>query len=417
MLLVLLAATAPGRLAAQTTPGMDTAPPSAETLADLEKLAKGGNAKAQNQLGTYYFIRSLAGENKDYPLAVTWFELAAAQNEAHALFNLGVCYERGLGVTKDLKRALEYYRQAADLGLEKAQLNCALTLQEMRGNAEAARYFEMAAKQGNVVCQREFGRMLVLGTGVPQDTRRGLDFLERAANNGDTTAQLFLAECYAGQHAGVTPDAERMVDFLWLAAGRDVPEAFAKIAFCYEEGLGLAKDTTLAVRWYQQALDRGYAQAAINLGHCYAVGRGVPQDQRKAFELYQRAADLNLPLGHYNLGVAYALGEGVAIDEQRAFTHFQIAAQAGLMRAQYNLGVSYEEGRGTEADLPKAYHWYRLAAEQGDDNACVALAWCLWRGRGTAVDQEQARQWMQKAAQRQHPAALAGLAEMAAPAP
>jgi uncharacterized protein len=398
-----------GCLLATLGPVAGQTPKTHDSLTMLEQLAKEGNPKAQNQLGTYYFVRSLAGGTDDYALAVSWFEKAAAQGEANALFNLGVCHERGLGVKVDMKKALDYYRQAADLGLEKAQLNCALTLQEMRGNAEAVKYFTMAANQGNVVCQRELGQMLIKGSNIDQDVEQGLHYLRKAASSGDAQAALFLADCFAGVYPGVERNPEQMVDYLWQAANRNVPEALAKIGFCYEEGIGLPKDTTIAVRWYQRAVERGYHQALINLAECYSVGKGVRQDAKQAFTLYQRAADLNLPLGHFNLGVAYALGEGTPVNERQAFTHFRAAAQAGLARAQYNLGVSYEEGRGTEPDAQQAFHWYREAARQNDANAQFALGMCYLSGKGTAADRDQARAMFEAAARQQHPDAREAL--------
>ncbi|CAF3690435.1 unnamed protein product [Rotaria socialis] len=42
---------------------------------------------------------------------------------ASALYNLGICYERGIGVEKDRAKACDYYRQASTLGHIHAQFN------------------------------------------------------------------------------------------------------------------------------------------------------------------------------------------------------------------------------------------------------------------------------------------------------
>ena len=49
--------------------------------------------------------------------------LSSAQGSTHALFNLGFGHERGDGVARDAKKAVAYYRKAADAGDASAQLN------------------------------------------------------------------------------------------------------------------------------------------------------------------------------------------------------------------------------------------------------------------------------------------------------
>lgn len=63
------------------------------------------------------------GVDIDIKLAVTWYKLAAEQNHAPALFNLGNCYEHGIGVTPDLEKAEELYRKSSDMGNGNAMTN------------------------------------------------------------------------------------------------------------------------------------------------------------------------------------------------------------------------------------------------------------------------------------------------------
>ena len=53
--------------------------------------------------------------------AAYWYGKAADQNFARAQFNLGVSYENGTGVEKDMSRALSLYRKAAGQGYNPAQ--------------------------------------------------------------------------------------------------------------------------------------------------------------------------------------------------------------------------------------------------------------------------------------------------------
>lgn len=58
-----------------------------------------------------------------YVTAVSHLKLATSHNHAGATFNLGLCYEQGLGVEKDMKMALECYQIASQLGHAKAMYN------------------------------------------------------------------------------------------------------------------------------------------------------------------------------------------------------------------------------------------------------------------------------------------------------
>jgi len=63
------------------------------------------------------------------------------------------------------------------------------------------------------------------------------------------------------------------------------------LAWMYDHGSGVPKDTGEAVKWYRRAADQGSAEARTNLGRCYAGGGGVPQDMAEAAKWYRKAAD------------------------------------------------------------------------------------------------------------------------------
>jgi len=89
--------------------------------------AEEGNALAQLQLGTNYYLGE-GGVEINHVEAVRWFEMAAAQGLAHAQFNLGYCYSTGVVVgtssvsyRQDLERAAELFRLAAEQGHQGAK--------------------------------------------------------------------------------------------------------------------------------------------------------------------------------------------------------------------------------------------------------------------------------------------------------
>jgi TPR repeat protein len=53
--------------------------------------------------------------------AIEWLQKAAAQQHTEALYDLGIMYRDGEGVTKDTMKAIELFKKAASQGHVKAQ--------------------------------------------------------------------------------------------------------------------------------------------------------------------------------------------------------------------------------------------------------------------------------------------------------
>jgi TPR repeat protein len=53
---------------------------------------------------------------QDDKQAVFWYQKAADQGLASAEFNLGVCYEKGQGISQDFSQAVLWYQKAAHQG-------------------------------------------------------------------------------------------------------------------------------------------------------------------------------------------------------------------------------------------------------------------------------------------------------------
>ena len=372
----------------------------------LMKEGNDGNPEAQAKLGTVFFNGGL-GQQQDQKLAVFWYQKAADQKHVLANFNLGLCYDKGLGVAADPVQALKYYQ---------AQLNAAVTFRDVesvRDMKQAAAYFKMAADQGNLLCQREYGRMLLAGDGVPSKPEEAVRYITQAAKAGDTAAQLLAADIYAGRYLTVARDDAKMVDFLWQAATNNEPEALAKIGFCYEEGIGLPRDQTLAIKWYTKGADLGSPEAMVNLGSCYSQGKGgLARDDKVAVKWYERGAEQNYPLAWHNLGIAYLTGRGVKEDPVKAAEYFEKAAKANLPSAQYHLSVMYERGMGVPENPELAYFWCHKAALQGDTDAYVDLGYYYLTGNGVKSDMTESKKWFTRAAERQHPEGKRALKEL-----
>lgn len=116
-------------------------------LERLKKEATAGYADAQTNLGYYYET-----ELGDFEKAVYWYKKAAEQDEQYALNNLGICYERGLGVSQNKEMAFRCYYKAAALGFSHAQCHLAHCYEYGIGVSldyvEAGKWYLKAVDQG-----------------------------------------------------------------------------------------------------------------------------------------------------------------------------------------------------------------------------------------------------------------------------
>ena len=83
-----------------------------QLAADIYKrLAKKGNARAQNDLGFLYSVGH--GVEQDFKTAALWFHKAARQGHAAALFHLAEMHEAGRGVGQSAIEAHKFYNLAS----------------------------------------------------------------------------------------------------------------------------------------------------------------------------------------------------------------------------------------------------------------------------------------------------------------
>ncbi|GAC06207.1 hypothetical protein GAGA_3373 [Paraglaciecola agarilytica NO2] len=88
----------------------------------------------------------------------------------------------------------------------------------------AAIWFERAAKQGNASAQKNLGSMYEIGEGVPLDHKAAVTWYERAAEQGNTAAQISLGVMYA-RGEGLLQDYVKAHMWFNIAAANGVSDA------------------------------------------------------------------------------------------------------------------------------------------------------------------------------------------------
>ncbi|XP_050039937.1 uncharacterized protein [Dermacentor andersoni] len=153
--------------------------------------------------------------------ALMSFEKAQALGSARAHYNLGVCYETGRSVNKDLDKAVMHYK-AAVLG-------------------------------GHPLATYNLGVLYLKGHG---NSNTGQSLLEKASNLGVPQAKTFVAHKYLEEG-----NFDEAVPLLKEAAAAKDPDALFYLGVCCERGLAVPKDHTAAIKHYSRAARQNHAGA------------------------------------------------------------------------------------------------------------------------------------------------------------
>ena len=117
----------------------------------------------------------------------------AERGLAFAQVNLGLMYDLGEGVPGNDAEAVRWYGLAAEQGNALAQTNLGLMYANGEGipqnNARAYMWWSVAAEQGNALAQTNLGLMYATGEGVPQNNARAYMWWSVAAAQGNESAR------------------------------------------------------------------------------------------------------------------------------------------------------------------------------------------------------------------------------------
>ena len=181
---------------------------------------------------------------------VGWLFLRTPSTPA-ALVELGLKYEKGEGVSKDLTKAADLYYKAAQQGDAAGQFHLGTMYRDGGGveynQEQAARWFRESAQQNYADAENELGMLYQHGRGVPQDDLQAASWYRKSAEQGNTAAEYNLG---------------------WM----------------YDNGRGAPKDPALAANWYRKAAEQDVQVAQLALGDMYATGIGVGQDLVEAYK-------------------------------------------------------------------------------------------------------------------------------------
>jgi TPR repeat protein len=194
--------------------------------------------------------------------------------------------------------------------------------------------------------------------------------------------------------------AQTLFNRALAAAEQGNPLAMLSVGDLHEKGVGVAKNFTKALTWYEKAMDAGNGEAAFRAGLCYEIGMGATADMGKGIAAYNKAMELESPRATHKMAMLYLSGyaqpHGLARDVVKGLKLLRQAAKAGEGAAYNSIALIFLHGQfGQQPDRDKALKSFTLSAKTGnlegmknlallvaDNQPVEALRWALIAQRG-----------------------------------
>lgn len=358
---------------------------------------------------------------------------------AEMYYQLGLCYKNEIGVDKDEKEAVKWFKKAVGLGHPQAKVACGYTLLSTNKYEQSFPFFIEAARQGNIRAMEGIEQCLgkcisILGVrgehenteesvkrriyeeiklywyfrmiecGAPEKGYEGIDELIRKWELRKQTdkrrlyAQKLIVQGCRNQLKDICihyPLEENDAEY-WRQQVSETEERMKKAKTESEEAekirIAKEKQDKEADDLYERALTclkEGNPKEGMDL-----LLRAAESGHIQAMKyLLQKEADSGNADAQYKVGLCLLTGtNGFGQNEAEAFSRFEQAAGQDHMDARYQLALCHIRGAGTPVDETKGWQLMEEAGKGGSLPAQVLLGdrYC----HGSQRDAEKAEQYL-----------------------
>jgi TPR repeat protein len=232
-----------------------------ESLRNIKKLAESKQPYPDAQ----FFLANLYGTGQlgltvDHEKAYYLYLMASKLNHPAATYRSAVCNEIGAGTKKDAGRAVLFYRKAAALGDTAAMYKLSMILlggllQQPRNPREGAVWLRRAAAQADEDNPHSLHELALLherpnnGGVVPYDPNMARELFLQAAQLGYAPSQFKLGSCHEFGNLSCPIDPRKSIAWYTRAAEKGDSEAELALSGWYLTGSGEYIRRTVSAVW------------------------------------------------------------------------------------------------------------------------------------------------------------------------
>jgi TPR repeat protein len=340
-----------------------------------------------------------------------------------SLLNLGILYEKGVGVRKDEKMAIECYRRGLELiWEEQRKLPTTIDGWKLLANESPSnnRLKLLIGAYYEGMLDRRYSDIHIDGTqsNGALDTKEAIRWYKQITEENSWSS--VCAEAHV-RLAALSENGKAHRNHLEEASRRGSAEAKAKLSdvylydnnknVSYEDGrritlLGETKpnNNTIefihGIRLLEEAADIGGSNAATMLNWLHNNYEGkypIKKDEVKAW-IYERLEDEHrsaadeCKIWFLGLGMSFCQSSMLPYMEEGTSEAFlwRLRALSGDARALYALSVYFAHGKVFAKDTAESIRLLKLSASLGDSLALISLGNRYYDGNGVIKDEIEA---------------------------
>lgn len=296
----------------------------------------------------------------------------------------------GIGVPKNISKAIEYIKDAADKGHTEAMYNYGVCLEFGDGieenKEEAAKYYYAASFKGNAEAMVRLAKMIYLGKICNCIFNKILayDLFCQSAKFGSKEGMLYCALLLReGEVCEV--DLKKSTEYFQMAAEKGFSLAYHDYAYCLYYGIGINANKKEASKYLKLAIDDEnniYDIVKKNeIMEFYAnmqfYGDGIPINKKEDAKYFKKLADLGKDGAQLKYGEMLFAGDGIIKNQKEAIKYIKQASDNGNSDAQFLFGFWLFTGQGIKIDKEEAIYCFRKSKLKGNINATIMIKFVL----------------------------------------
>lgn len=208
---------------------------------------------------------------------------AAAAGCPEALCVIGRCYEKGIGVPRDLVLAAVYYLQALRVDSYRAPA----LLWKMMSTEEFSRLLGARSAIGDPAALYVWSGLTAVGFSKLLNEKQAFDLIQRAASAGHVPSMVELGSCYfTGRW--IQQDVNKAVEWWNQASQRGSLEADIRLAAANILGQIHTENPDTALSLLRTTAKEGSLLSDLAIAYCYEKGILVPQSKGEAYAMYRK---------------------------------------------------------------------------------------------------------------------------------
>ena len=332
------------------------------------KSANDGFPNAMHQIGVMY--RDGIGVERNIEKMKDYLTKGAEMGYLPSITLLADIYNQGRLLPKDEKELFRWTLKACELGSSAHFFNLALMYRDGVGTPadieESDRWFKRFYEAG-LYWHKVWASDYVKTGGIITSKDTGDLYEDASSVNNNATVTSWSIYYKLLNNESIDCELKRM-EFL---ANNNNIEAIKRLAGLYQSGIGVEKDPSEALIWYEKGAILGDPLCKLHLGEIYKDKEFDVYDIDKSIQWFSEAGKQGNVLALYNIIILFSNDTITDVHTyEKALDMLHSIANSGNLEAIKRLAGLYQSGIGVEKDPSEALKWYEKGAILGDPS-CI----------------------------------------------